>query len=144
MTTFHSSPMLNLTIVVSGPPRGKGRPRFSTRGGFPRAYTDAKTREYEARIAMEAKLAMDGRPPVSGPVEVTIHAWFVKPKSWTKKRKAETGHHVVKPDVDNLVKATLDGIAGVIIEDDNAVCSLIATKAYDDDPRLEITIRERR
>ena len=41
-------------FVVPGQPIGKGRPRASTRGGFVRMYTDAKTVTYENAIARQA------------------------------------------------------------------------------------------
>jgi hypothetical protein len=40
---------------------GKGRPKFSTRGGFVKAYTPAKTREFENKIKEAAVAAMADR-----------------------------------------------------------------------------------
>ena len=40
---------------------GKGRPKFSTRGGFVKAYTPAKTREFEDRIKTAAIDAVAAR-----------------------------------------------------------------------------------
>ena len=39
-----------VVIELDGPPRGKGRPRFSTRGGFVRTFTDKDTKAYESRL----------------------------------------------------------------------------------------------
>jgi Holliday junction resolvase RusA-like endonuclease len=42
-------------------PTGLGRPKFSTRGGFVKAYTPAKTREFEDRIKAAAIDAVAAR-----------------------------------------------------------------------------------
>jgi Holliday junction resolvase RusA-like endonuclease len=56
-------------IIIGGPPTAKGRPRM-TRKGF--IYTPAATRKYEAHGRLAAQQAMDGRPPITGPVRADI------------------------------------------------------------------------
>ena len=47
--------MISIMFTVYGEPVAKGRPRFSTRGKFPIAYTPEKTKTYESEVGMMAK-----------------------------------------------------------------------------------------
>lgn len=38
--------------------------------------------------------------------------------------------HVVRPDIDNFVKGTMDAANGLIYGDDGTVCGLLAFKRY--------------
>lgn len=73
----------------------------------------------------------------SRPVEVLLEFYFARPKS-AKKRVGMT----VKPDIDKLIRAILDGITGVLFRDDSQVVSVIASKHYDDLERVEISVAE--
>ena len=68
---------------------------------------------------MLAKVAMKGRPIISGPVQLTITCCFGgKDRGW----------HVNKPDLDNCAKAAADGMCGIIFLDDRQIASLICRK----------------
>lgn len=113
----------------------KARPRF-TRSG--RTYTPAKTQAFEKQIALMARRAMAdaGVSRVeSGAVTVLAYFYYTPPQSWSKKRKLELIKKVVvpkttKPDIDNLKKAVLDGMNGVVFADDALVFRISAEKAY--------------
>nr|DAF76015.1 MAG TPA: Endodeoxyribonuclease RusA [Caudoviricetes sp.] len=113
----------------------KARPRF-TRSG--RTYTPAKTQAFEKQIALMARRAMAdaGVSRVeSGAVTVLAYFYYTPPQSWSKKRKLELIKKVVvpkttKPDIDNLKKAVLDGMNGVVFADDALVSRISAEKAY--------------
>ena len=134
-------------FVVTGKPVGKGRPRASTRGGFVRMYTDAKTLGYEAAIADEAARAMSGAEPFETPMQMQVSCYYPIPKSWPKKIKQEAIDEErfpnVKPDLDNVVKAILDALNGVVYRDDAQVVNLVATKRYATDPRVEVYVFEK-
>jgi Holliday junction resolvase RusA-like endonuclease len=49
----------------------------------------------------------------------------------------------VKPDLDNVVKAVLDALNGVVYLDDAQVVNLVATKRYATEPRVEVYIFEK-
>lgn len=133
-----------ISFVVPGQPQAKGRPRLSTRGGFARAYTPAKTVAYEGLIALSGQEAMAGRAPMDGPVSVAITATFQIPKSWSKRQRAaaETGHlaHTGKPDLDNIAKAVGDGLNGIVWADDSQVARLTMDKRYGAAPGLCIAV----
>ena len=104
-------------------PVPKGRPRI----GNGRAYTPAKTRNFENSIKMLAKhyMRLNGRSePLKGPLEVLVGFHLKKPK--TVRRDLPE----VKPDLDNLVKGLFDGCNGVLWVDDAQICMMSVTKSY--------------
>lgn len=128
--------MTTFSFIVPGKPRGKGRPRtgrnFAT--GRPIHYTDEKTVAYEKQIA-NYFLFHGGRKTLR-PVEVAIIACYVRPKSCKETIKT------TKPDIDNIVKAVLDGLNSIAYTDDSAVVKISATKQYSDSDRLVVVIKE--
>lgn len=70
----------------------------------------------------------DFRLPLDGRIVLTLRFNMHKPVSYPK----TVIHHTKKPDVDNLAKAVLDGLAkGRIIVDDNSVTDSYAYKRYE-------------
>lgn len=137
----HDHPMIEATLKagregfhfeIPGPARGKGRPRFGkSRAGFVTVRTDDKTAAYENLIKLAAREA--GAKLMTGPLWVTIVAFYAPPPSWSKKRKAEALRHQIYPkqfDVDNIAKAVLDGLNGVAFADDKQVVMLDVSKYY--------------
>ena len=133
-------------FVVYGTPIGKGRPRATSRGGFVRMYTDAKTLGFEAAVADEARTAMSQWELFDTPMQLQLSAYYPIPKSWSKKKRqlAIDGeiYPQVKPDLDNVMKAVLDAMNGIVYVDDSQVINLVATKRYSTDPRIEVYLHE--
>ena len=131
---------MQLQFIVPGEPKGKGRPRF----GNGRTYTPAATVEYERLIATRAAEAMPC-PATELPVHVRVDAYKGIPKSWTraKRIRAMDGQEIPgKPDLDNVAKAVLDALNGVVYADDVQVVRLVVTKQYSLEPRLVVTVKE--
>ncbi len=133
--------MARVDFWLKGQPVGKGRPRFTKQG---RAYTPAKTKEYEHRLAAAASDAMQdqGLEPWTGKCKVGVLAQFEIPKSWPKKRREAAVRYEVhpgRPDIDNLVKIALDAINGVVFEDDAQVYMVQAMKRYGD-PMILVSV----
>lgn len=129
-----------INFKVLGKPRGKARPRFSSRSGA--VYTPRETREYEKRIAMAYKLS--GGKMLDGKVQVGILAAFKIPKSWPRRKKeeAEAGKVIPgKPDIDNILKVVLDGLNGYSYEDDKNVTDVNCVKYYSRDGGEGIFVR---
>lgn len=125
--------MLSIEFDVPGEPTGKGRPRISTRGGFARTYTPAKTSEYEAVVRSAALQAMSGQNCVSGAVRVVLEAYKVIPASWSRAKKAaalDGSAFWGKPDLDNICKAVLDGMSKTVFDDDAQVTILHCSKHW--------------
>ena len=136
--------MSAFTFQVPGPVRGKGRPRF----GKEFAYTDAKTRSYEALIAFHAHEAMAGAALLDGALSVAAFVYIDPPASWSKARRARAlaGQELPtkKPDLDNCIKALMDALNGVVWHDDVQVVNLDVTKAYAAAPGLHVAIEPAR
>lgn len=132
-------------FVVYGQPQGKGRPRASSRGGFVRMYTPAATLAYEQQIARLAQIARGEFPVLQTPMSLRVVAHHSIPISWSKKKQqlALAGEVIPgKPDLDNVAKAVLDALNGVIYADDKQVVRLVAEKKYSFDPRVEVYVHE--
>ena len=131
-----------IKIVIPGIPVAKGRPKFSVRGGFARAYTPAKTKAHEETIAWHGRVAMGSRTPLEGPLCVDLLFTMPIPASIPKKRAtALIGcPHTKKPDLDNLAKAILDGLNGIIWLDDSQIVEIRARKIYGLEPSTVIVI----
>ena len=72
-------------------------------------------------------------------VGVDMELLFIFNKPKTVKRNEP----YVRPDLDKLIRAVLDGLTGVAYEDDQQVVRLTAQKAYGETEGVYITIRER-
>lgn len=131
----------SVDFFVPGEPHGKGRPRM-TRAGH--AYTDAKTRDYEAAVRVHALKAMQGRRPFAGGCIVYLEATFEPPKSLSrKKRTALLGSPVMKkPDIDNVEKSVIDGMNGIVFFDDSQVWATFGVKRYGETSRVDVKVVE--
>lgn len=77
-------------------------------------------------------------------VDVVFYRPVQKSISKIERKRRLTGESlpVVKPDIDNYVKAILDALNGVAFKDDSQIIALNAKKLYSDKPRTEIEIKE--
>lgn len=128
-------------FFVSGKPQPKERPRFGKNG---KPFTPKKTKSYESRVAYYAAQAMHPLKPIEGAVSMTIRCDIIAPISWSdKKRKSAVDGKIkptTRPDIDNYLKAVLDGCNGVVYLDDNQVTSVYITKRYvESNAGIEIT-----
>lgn len=126
-------------IIVAGKPIAKGRVRF----GHGHAFAPERTVAYESQVALAAQAAMEGRPPVTGPVAVRLVAWLPIARSWPHKKQfaaeLDALRPIGKPDLDNFAKI-LDALNLIVWNDDSQVVDLSVSKHYDLAPRLEITV----
>lgn len=141
MTTFDS-----LTITVPGVPVSKGRPRTRVVGKFAQIYPDPKSAKYEKIVRTYGTLAKAevGLPVLDEPLCVTTEAVLPIPKSYSKAKRDRCLVGVVRPtgrpDVDNLCKAALDALNGIVWRDDSLIVDLHVIKRYGREPMMIITI----
>jgi len=132
-----------LVIELAGEPVAKGRPRFSTRGKIPVAYSPAKTKHYEAALQYAASEAMDGRPLFDCPLFVAVVIKRKIPQSWSQKKRTDALagriYPVTRPDLDNHEKI-LDALNEVVWVDDAQVCFKTSSKVYSDKPGIRIEV----
>lgn len=134
-----------IEFTVYGEPVAQGRPKFTTVGGFPRAYDPAKSRDYKDYV----RLASAEHAPsklLEGPLAVMIIAYRSIPKSFSKKKTAaaEAGeiYPTTKPDADNYLKGVKDALKGIMWVDDSQVVDVYTRKRYSSKPRIEVKIRQ--
>lgn len=122
------------------------RARVARVGRGVRHFQDSATRGYEQAVGLAAKVAMGGREPFSGAVAGWLTFSMPIPASWShrKAQDARLGLTLpsVAPDLDNLCKAILDGLNGVVFEDDKQVVKLCLTKRYADKGRVAVSFEE--
>lgn len=140
--------MKRLAFTIPGEPVGKGRPKFSTRGGFVKTYTPERTRDYE-KLVRDCFVAQCGDAYLGyfepqEPVYLTVVAYFQIPKSASKVKRAEMQMDVLRPtkmpDLDNVVKAVLDGVQTVAMHNDSQVVGITASKHYSDNPHVVVIL----
>ena len=139
-----------LEFSVRGLPVAQGTARAFVAGGKARIATDSNRSNspigaWRGAIARAASDAMGQAPAWTGPVMVIAHFVFPRPASHylpaNRKRPAPElrldapRFVVVKPDLDKLCRALLDGITNVVVRDDSQVAGIRAWKVYEDDER---------
>lgn len=137
--------MFSTNFIVYGVPVAKGRPRFARRGSFISTYTPKKTKDYEDSVREEARIAMGSEKPLETPVSVYLYIRLPIPQSYSKKRTQACLDGlelpIKKPDIDNAAKAVLDGMNGIVYQDDAQIVSLHIKKLYGT-PSVEVLVSE--
>jgi len=120
-----------ISIQVYTKPEPQGSARAFVRGG--RAVitsANKKLKPFRTEVTSCALEAMGNqvmpRFAKHVPVKLVITFTFLKPESTPKKRLFP----VVKPDLDKILRATLDSLTGVIFHDDAQVVQVMTEKIY--------------
>jgi Holliday junction resolvase RusA-like endonuclease len=119
-----------MKIFIPGEPIAQPRVKVSTRGGFARAYVDAKHPIHAYKQAIRLAYVNAGGELLDGPVEVRIACRFERPKGHSKKRRQQREPKTTKPDLDNVGKAILDALNEIAYNDDGQVYRLTVEKWY--------------
>ena len=133
------SAVVHEILLIKGDPVAAPRPRVTNRGitYMPQKYTDFK----KAAIAQLQEQWKEEQ--ITKASSIVLHYVFSRPKSTPKKRTERTPK-VTKPDIDNLIKSTLDLLVDAgVLKDDNIVHQIRATKhvaGIADDPHTQISI----
>lgn len=135
-----------MKIVFNIEPQQQERPRATGRGRFIRVYDPPKTAKFKRELKQLARLEMRGKNKFDSAISVTIRFFRKVQKSVSKKEHARRTkgyvRPIVKPDLDNYIKSTLDALNGIIWTDDATIVELNTSKWYADDPRIEIEVKE--
>lgn len=132
-----------IQFTVYGEPVAQGRPRFSTQGGFTKAYDPVKSKDFKKYVKL---VASEHRPVqlLEGPLKLEVKIYKSTLKSFSKKKKQQAEEGILrpttKPDVDNFAKGVKDALDSVIWKDDSQVVELVISKWYSETPRIEVTI----
>jgi len=144
--------MPEIYFEIPGEPVAKGRPKFSTKGGFPRAYTPKNTVDYEKFVTL---CAIDSGmvPPMPLDCPISLFVTFVHERTQELLKTSKKGVYkhptgrikkTTKPDVSNQIKSVEDGLnhAGVW-KDDSRIFRLNCEKywaAIGEEPHAEVII----
>ena len=138
--------MLIVNFEVPGDPVPKGRPRFARRGTFVQTYTDAKTIEYETRVATKERQEIGSSEPLKGHLNVFLYLRYTIPPSYTKKRKEGCLNGFEYPkriDLDNVYKSITDAMNGIVYVDDSQIVETHIFKCYAEEAGANIMVQER-
>jgi Holliday junction resolvase RusA-like endonuclease len=126
-----------ITFFVSGIPAPQGSKTGRVVNGKVVMWeSSTKVKPWREAVKRTAEVAMREKYLVTGPVEVCLSFQMPKPK--TLKRLFPS----VKPDLDKLIRSTLDGLSKTCYQDDALVIGISAVKVYSNDPGCWITIVE--
>lgn len=124
-------------------PKPKERPRAAIIGGHARIFTPKTTEAYEKEIR-KAWVRANGDKPEEGPLRARIYFGLPIPRSATKTNKLQMLARKVfptkRPDLDNLVKAVLDGLNGVAYSDDCQIVTMLSKKNYAEAPYVKVIL----
>ena len=118
-----------LRFIVPGNPTAQGRQRFFRRGNFIGNYQPKKSAGFKKLVAMCAQA--ENPEIVDCPVFMKIDFYFKRPKKYCRKKDnpliIPSGS---RPDADNLAKAVMDALNGIVYMDDGQVWHLDVRKWY--------------
>jgi len=135
-----------MKIIINEEPKSQSRPRFNSY--TKKAYEKEDITNYKKKVSYAAKQVIK-KPIEKGiPLKIEVSFYMKTPKviSNVKKNASNIDNELIrvtkKPDIDNLLKAILDGLNGIAFDDDNQITDVILKKRYSFDPRTEILITE--
>ena len=132
---------MKLTFEIE--PVEQARPRATRMGKGIHLYDPKKVSVYKKQLAMMCQFQYK-KEPLTGTLIVSLKFYrHIQSSTSKKERKLRlSGMHrpIVKPDTDNYIKSTLDGLNGLLWEDDNQIVKIVAEKYYSDRPRIEIEV----
>lgn len=134
-----------MKLVINEPPIPQSRPRFNSQNK--RAYEKSNIKVYKQRISYAARKEFKKQIERDIPLEINMKFYMPIPQYLSKVKKnrltleKEVKYVTKKPDLDNLLKAILDGLNGIAYFDDGQVVKLSVEKVYSFNPRTEIEIK---
>jgi Holliday junction resolvase RusA-like endonuclease len=147
---------IEITFTVQHVPVAQPRVKATTRGGHAAVYTPETVKtslgrkphpvvEFKYAVREAARKAMGGHPPFVGPVSLSWVALFPRPKTMTWKTKPMPRcPHIARPDRDNVDKALMDSLKGIVLTDDCQVCAGSLAKLYcagDEQPCVQVLVK---
>ena len=128
---------MRVDFTIHTAPVSKQRPRLG-KGG--RVYTPSKTKVFENIVA----LSYGNRPSFDDKyIRIRLKFKFEVPKSYSKKKRLEAIEGKIRPtkaDIDNYIKAVLDGLNKKAWKDDRYIIGILAEKEYSEKSCIEVSI----
>lgn len=126
------------SFYVPGIPAPQGSKRYVGNGRM--IESSKKVKPWRQAVATHAKRHLQN--PLDGAVSLDVEFIMPRPKSWGRHRQDPMTQ---RPDVDKLLRSTLDGLTGVALVDDSQVTHITACKRRahrDETTGAHITIKE--
>lgn len=134
-----------LCFEVPGEVVGKGRPRFTTRGGYVKTYEPKKTKDYE-RLIKNAYVKKYRNFVSDKAIRISVYIYIKPAESVSNKKKTSFLNNdylpTKKPDVDNVIKCVLDGLNKVAYHDDTQVVEQAVKKRFGEKEKILVFIEE--
>ena len=128
---------MRVDFTIHTAPVSKQRPRLG-KGGC--VYTPSKTKVFENIVA----LSYGNRPSFDDKyIRIRLKFKFEIPKSYSKKKRLEAIEGKIRPtkaDIDNYIKAVLDGLNKKAWKDDRYIVGILAEKEYSEKSCIEVSI----
>ena len=109
-------------------------------------YTPTKTSQYEEMVRLSFLEQSKCFQPSNKYIRMVITANFAIPKSVSKNKREQMLNHEIlpdkKPDIDNIVKAILDGLNKTMYSDDKQIVELTVKKQYGENPCVVVEYEE--
>ena len=133
-----------IALYIPGVPVAQPRPRATAVGRHARVYhARGPVDAFKAGVRLAASQAFSGAP-LEGPLRVDSVFVFPRPKHMIWKTKPMPRvWHAKKPDRDNVDKAVLDALTGLLWRDDAQVCAGGQEKwiaSGDEQPHVVVTV----
>jgi Holliday junction resolvase RusA-like endonuclease len=110
-------------VFVAGIPKPQPRPRLSKQG---HTYTPHTADAWKAAVKAEFMCRL--KPKIGIPVYLTVNFYLPRPK---RVKPDGVMPHTGKPDLDNLLKSTMDALTDIgVWKDDSLVIQTAADKRY--------------
>lgn len=129
-----------MKLDAYGTPQPKGSHRVITRGAngrllpFPRVLDDnPKTKAWEKLVAGTALALCRGPGFADVALRVTVEFRLPRPASHFGARgllPSAPRWPIVKPDLDKLLRSTMDALKGIAFDDDSRICEFTTRKRY--------------
>lgn len=143
-----------ITISVVGTPAPQGSKRHVGNGRM--VESSAAVQPWREAVKAAAYAALTAHPHLCtvlrSPVEVKVAFYLKRPKghygtgrNWHQVKPSAPPRPHGKPDLDKLIRSTLDGLTGIAYVDDAQVVSVTAAKWWQElggTPGAAITVRE--
>jgi crossover junction endodeoxyribonuclease RusA len=114
-----------MTLVIHGTPAPQPRVRAYRRGEHAGVYTPDSAAAWKSQVTLAA-IPHRGRF-ATGPLQLYVEFYLPRPQA-----HKNDDYVVVKPDLDNLLKSTMDALTNAgVWHDDAQVAAIVSTKRYE-------------
>ena len=114
-----------MTLIIHGKPAPQPRVRAYRRGEHAGVYTPSTADAWKGQVMLAAGLYRGQF--TTGPLRLEVEFYLPRPKA-----RKNDDYVAVKPDIDNLLKSTMDALSDAgVWHDDAQVAAIVSTKRYE-------------